>query len=108
MASDKVLHLTDDTFEQTIQEGTPVLIDFWAEWCGPCRRMTPIIDELAVEYDGKAKIAKLDIDQHQKAATKLGIMSIPTILIYKGGSLAETIVGAVPKSQVVEALNRVV
>lgn len=107
MASDKVLHLTDETFEQTVKNSPiPVLVDFWAEWCGPCRRLGPIIEELAQEFDGKLKVAKINIDEHQQAANQFNIRSIPTIMFFKGGQMVDHVVGAVPKDQLVEAINR--
>lgn len=108
MASDKVIHLTDADFDQTVADSqVPVLVDFWAEWCGPCRRIGPIVEELAETFDGKLTVAKVNIDQHQAGATKLGVQSIPTLLIFKDGQVAERIVGAVPKDTLVEAINRV-
>ena len=100
------LHLSDDIFDQeVIKSDRPVLIDFWAAWCGPCRMIAPIIDELATEYDGKAKVCKLDVDNNQQTAMQFGIRSIPTLLIFKGGEVVDTIVGAVPKEQIVNKLN---
>jgi len=100
------LHLTDATFEQdVIKSNIPVLIDFWAAWCGPCRMIAPIIEELANEYDTKAKICKLDVDNNPNTAMQFGIRSIPTILILKNGEVVDTIVGAVPKAHIVEKLN---
>ncbi len=100
------LHLTDATFEQdVIKSNVPVLIDFWAAWCGPCRMIAPIIEELANEYDTKAKICKLDVDNNPNTAMQFGIRSIPTILILKNGEVVDTIVGAVPKAHIVEKLN---
>ena len=100
------LHLTDASFnEEVVQSDTPVLIDFWAAWCGPCRMIAPVIEELSSEYDGKAKICKLDVDNNQQTAMQFGIRSIPTILIFKGGEVVDTIVGAVPKEQIVNKLN---
>lgn len=108
MASDKVLNLTDDSFEQIIQDnGTPLLVDFWAAWCGPCQRIAPIIDELADEYEGRLRVAKVDIDQHQGMANKLGVQSIPTLILFKNGEVADRIVGALPKDNLVEAINKV-
>ncbi len=100
------IHLSDSTFEQeVIKSELPVLIDFWAAWCGPCRMIAPVIDELASEYDGKAKICKLDVDSNQNTAMQFGIRSIPTILIFKGGEVVDTIVGAVPKEQILNKLK---
>ncbi|MCL5270694.1 MAG: thioredoxin [bacterium] len=108
MASEKVIQLTDAEFENTVVNSSiPVLVDFWAEWCGPCRRVGPIVDELAGEYEGKIKVAKINIDEHQSAANQLGVQSIPTLMLFKGGKLAERIVGAVPKETLVEAISRV-
>ena len=108
MASEKVLQLTDASFESTIAGADkPVLVDFWAEWCGPCRRVGPIVDELAGQFDGKLTVAKVNVDEHPMAANKLGVQSIPTLMIFKKGQLAERIVGAVPKDTLIEAINRV-
>lgn len=100
------LHLTDDSFEnEVLKSDKPVLIDFWAAWCGPCRMIAPVIEELSNEYDGKAKICKLDVDNNQQTAMQFGIRSIPTLLIFKGGEVVDTIVGAVPKEQIVSKLQ---
>ncbi len=100
------LHLSDDAFdEEVLKSDVPVLIDFWAAWCGPCRMVAPIIDELAGEYQGKAKICKLDVDNNQKTAMNYGIRSIPTILIFNGGEVVDSIVGAVPKQQIIDRLD---
>lgn len=100
------LEFTDANFATEVEQSDiPVLVDFWAVWCGPCRMIAPIVEELAGEYQGKAKIGKLDVDNNPGVATKFGIRSIPTILIFKGGKLADQIVGAVPKGVIVEKLN---
>jgi len=98
--------ITDDNFEdEVLNSNLPVLIDFWAIWCGPCKMIAPIVEELSTEYDGKAKIGKLDVDSNQQTSIKYGVRSIPTLLIFKGGELVETIIGAVPKAKVVEKLE---
>ena len=102
----KPVTITDENFEvEVMQSDKPVLIDFWATWCGPCRMIAPIVEELASEYGEKAKIGKVDVDVNQQIAIKFGVRSIPTILIFKGGKVKETIIGAVPKSQIVSKLN---
>ena len=98
--------ITDDNFQdEVLNSDLPVLIDFWAVWCGPCKMIAPIVEELSTEYDGKAKIGKLDVDSNQETSIKYGVRSIPTLLIFKGGELVETIIGAVPKAKVVEKLE---
>lgn len=102
----KPVTLTDSNFEsEVIKSDVPVLIDFWATWCGPCKAIAPIVEDLAKEYDGKVKIGKVDVDNNQQTAIKYGIRSIPTILIFKNGQVNDTIVGAVPKAQIVQKLN---
>ena len=100
--------ITDDSFQpEVVESSIPVLVDFWAVWCGPCRMVAPIVDELAVEYAGRVKVGKVDVDSEQKIAADYGIRSIPTLLIFKNGELADQIVGAVPKKQLVEKLEAV-
>lgn len=100
--------LTDDNFDsEVLQSDKPVLVDFWAAWCGPCRMVGPIVEELVGEYDGRAKVCKLDVDAAQKTAQAYGIRSIPTLLIFKGGKVADQVIGAVPKGQITEKLDSV-
>ena len=100
--------LTDDNFsEEVLQANQPVLVDFWSAWCGPCRMVAPIVEELAGEYDGRAKVCKLDVDAAQKTAGEFGIRSIPTLLIFKEGKVADQVIGAVPKTQITEKLDAV-
>ncbi len=102
----KALHITDATFDQEVLKSTtPVLVDFWAEWCGPCRMIGPIVEEMAGEYDGKAKITKVDVDSNPQISMKFGIRSIPTLLIFKNGQIVDQIVGAVPKSVLKKQLD---
>ncbi len=92
------LQITDANFEElVINSKVPVLVDFWAEWCGPCRMVGPVVDELATEYDGKAVVGKVDVDSNPKIATEYGIMSIPALLFFKDGKVVDKQVGAVPK-----------
>ena len=98
--------LTDDNFsDEVLNAELPVLVDFWASWCGPCRMIAPIVEELSGEYEGKAKVCKLDVDAAQKTAAEFGIRSIPTLLIFKEGKVADQLIGAVPKQQITEKLD---
>lgn len=98
--SDRIVYLSDDTFEQeVIKASGPVLVDYWAEWCGPCKMIAPILDEIANEYDGKVKVAKLNIDENPATPPKYGIRGIPTLMLFKDGNVEATKVGAVSKSQ---------
>ena len=103
----KPVELTEESFEQEVLKATiPVLVDFWAAWCGPCKMIAPIVEELATEYEGKLKIGKVDVDNHQKIAMQYGIRSIPTLLVFKGGKVVEQIIGAAPKKTLVEKLSK--
>ena len=98
--------VTDSDFEQEVLEAdTPVLVDFWAEWCAPCKMVAPVLDDLAEEYDGKIKFIKVDVDTSPETATKYGIRSIPTLLVFKGGSPVDQVVGAVPKAAIKKRLD---
>ncbi len=102
----KALTFTDDSFEEDVlNSDKPVLVDFWAEWCGPCRMVGPVVEELAGEYEGKAKIGKVDVDNNPEISTKYGIRSIPSLLIFKNGEVVDQIVGAVPKAQLKKQLE---
>lgn len=99
--------ITDKDFmEQVIQSDKPVLVDFWAEWCGPCKMLTPIIDELSEKYDGKAKVAKVDVDTNQQIAMQFGIRSIPTIMVFDKGQVVDTIIGVRPKADYEASLDK--
>jgi thioredoxin 1 len=103
----KPVELTESNFEQeVIKATTPVLVDFWAVWCGPCKMIAPIVDELATEFEGKLKIGKVDVDNHQQIAMQYGIRSIPTLLIFNGGKVVEQIVGAAPKKALLDKLSK--
>jgi thioredoxin 1 len=98
--SEHIVHLSDNTFEQEVlQSPLPVLVDYWAEWCGPCKMIAPILDEVAKEYSGRLKVAKLNIDENQQTPPKYGIRGIPTLMLFKNGNVEATKVGALSKSQ---------
>jgi thioredoxin 1 len=100
------LNFSDDNFQQEVLHANePVLVDFWATWCGPCLRIAPSVEEVAVEYEGRAKVGKLDVDSNPNVASQFGVRSIPTLLIFKNGEVVEQIVGAVPKQAIIDALN---
>ncbi len=101
----KPITITDQNFSNEVEKSDkPVLIDFWATWCGPCRVIAPVVEELAKEYEGKVKIGKLDIDENQQTAMKYGVRSIPTLLLFKNGQVVDTIIGAHPKAHIVQRL----
>jgi thioredoxin 1 len=101
----KPVHVTDDTFQaEVLQADLPVLVDLWAEWCGPCHMVTPVLEEIARDYDGKLKITKLDVDSNPGAAIKYGVQSIPTLLLFKNGQMLTRVVGAMPKDRLLKQL----
>jgi len=100
MSSDLIKHITDASFDaDVLQAAQPVLVDYWAEWCGPCKMIAPILDEVAKDYSGRLAIAKMNVDQNREVPAKFGIRGIPTLMIFKGGQLAATKVGALSKAQ---------
>lgn len=101
--------ITDITFEQEVVKSiTPVMVDFWAPWCAPCRIVSPVVEELGKEYEGKAKVVKLNVDDNPNSASRYNVMSIPTLIIFKGGQPVKTIIGAQPKENIKKALEEVV
>lgn len=104
--SDKIVHVTDDNFQSEVIESTvPVLVDYWAEWCGPCKSIAPTLEEVAIEYDGKVKVVKLNVDENPNTPPKYSIRGIPTLMIFKNGEVEATKVGAVSKSQLMTFLD---
>jgi len=106
MASDKVQQISDAEFDTTIKSSQPTLVDFWAPWCGPCKAIGPVVEELAEEYDGKVTIAKMNVDDNPVTPGKFGIRAIPTLIIFKDGEVVDQITGAVGKSQLVELITK--
>jgi thioredoxin 1 len=101
----KAIVLNDANFDATINSDKPVLVDFWAEWCGPCKMIGPVVEELAGDYEGKAVIGKLNVDENPSVTARFGIRSIPTLLVFKGGQIVDKQVGAVPKSVLAQKLE---
>ncbi len=109
MASEKVIHISDGEFDSKVLQGTlPCLVDFWAPWCGPCKAIGPVIDELAEEYDGKVQIAKMNVDDNPATPGKYGIRAIPTLILFKDGEVVDQITGAVGKTQLSDLITKAV
>ena len=106
MSSDSIKHITDASFDSDVlKSDKPVLVDYWAEWCGPCKAIAPILDDLSKDYDGRLQIAKMNVDENQEVPAKFGIRGIPTLMLFKGGELVATKVGALPKAQLTAFLD---
>ena len=109
MASEAIIQLDDASFEsEVISSDKPVLVDFWAPWCGPCKALAPVIDEISDEYVDKLKVGKVNVDENPEISMKFGIRSIPTLMVFKDGEVQEQIIGAVPKSEIENALQKIV
>ena len=107
MAANGIIELSDSNFDtEVIKSETPVLVDFWAPWCGPCRAIAPIVEEISSSYQGRLKVGKLNVDENQQTTMKFGIRSIPTLIIFKGGMAVEQIIGAVPKGEIERVVGK--
>ena len=107
MASDAIIEISDSNFEsEVVNSDLPVLIDFWAPWCGPCRAIAPLVEEISSSYAGKIKVGKMNVDENQSTTMKFGIRSIPTLIMFKGGEAVDQIIGAVPKSEIERVVEK--
>jgi len=107
MSGESVIHVNEGTFDaEILQSDTPALVDFWAPWCGPCRAIAPVLDEIAEEYKGKVKVAKINVDENRKLAGNHGVMSIPTMILFKNGKPLDKIIGLVPKERLKELMDK--
>ena len=105
--SDKIMEVSDTTFDQEVlKSSVPVLIDFWAPWCGPCKAIAPVVEELAGAYNGRLKVVKMNVDDNPQTPSKYGVRGIPNLILFKGGNVADQIIGAAPKAHLVRAIDR--
>ena len=107
MASESIVEVVDSAFDEEVMESeVPVLVDFWAPWCGPCRALSPVIEEISKDYEGSVKVGKVNVDENPETTMKFRIRSIPTLIVFKNGEVADQIIGAVPKSEIEKILNK--